>query len=778
MNLRLVLVGSASAASFFLHALDGIAKVGLLLALAALVAVCLRRASAAQRHLVWVCALVGAILLPFGYRILPAWKVLPSWMRWEEAPRLLLQKPAQVLAAEPSKQPAEILNVEELLPADDVPEAGFSTAIEPKTPASVASAEPKIFRVPVSDLIGVWFVGAAVLAVPLGISSMRLRRKKSKAHRLDSGPLFEICETLKADLCIRRRVTILLGDAAQMPMVWGIFRPVVLLPEKAQTWPDERIRAVLLHELSHLRRNDPLALWIAHLALALHWFNPLAWWAVRQLRIEQENACDDAVLRHGVRSSDYAAQMLELGADFSIDKIPTMALGMARSSGLDNRICGLLDPTKNRRAASRLLMLGFATLAVFVGGPLAMLRAGEPEVVVRGRILDRNGLVLAESSGDQMRQYPHGKAAAHQIGWVSPRFIGVSGAEKNFDQSLAAGNDVRLTLDLKAQQIVETAIQNAGVERGAVVVLDCRNGEVLASTSVPEIEPQQFVPQIEPGYWKKLSKDPNQPLLDQTTAKFVQGATYSLVAAVAAARTGQGEHAVFDCTGSLSVDGAKINCWIKNSYGNSHGPLGLRAGIANACNCYRSQLAMMMGQKELDIAAEVLGLEKISSQAGDENPISQRSLALVGIGQVFTRASPQQLAVLAAAIGNGGKVWVPRVALDEPPQLRADLVKLGWNQRDLATIRLGMEDCVNASGGTGQSARSDLVKISGKTGTGLIMDRGRAIAHAWFIGYAPAENPRYAVAVMAQGSGAVGRVRGPIARAILEALCLDAPESR
>ena len=771
MNIRVILVGSALAGWTVLTFLDGATKAGLLLVLAALVVVCMRRSSAARRHLVWLCALTGAFLLPFSFRLVPQWRVLPSWMRWEEAPSLLIGKRVSEQPVVSDAELGQILNIEEI--TDPMVEDPSSAATLAKR---VQLAEPSIFRLPVKWLILGWLVGAAGLTFPLIFSGWVLRRKASGGRRVVAGRLFETFQDLKSELGMNREVVLLIGNESQMPMVWGVLRQYLLLPEGAQDWPMQRIRPVLLHELSHLRRNDPASLWIGHLAQAVHWFNPFAWWAIRQLRIEQENACDDAVLRHGVLSSDYAGQVLEVCASFQSGAVPSLALSMARNSGIEGRIAGILDPSRNRRSTTRRLVLACSSIAVFAAGALAMLRAGEAEATVRGRILDRNGLILAESSATEIRKYPHGATAAHQLGTIFENkkegrgYLGRSGAELAYNPSLLKGEAVSIALDLGIQQAVESAMRNAEVARGAAVVLDCSNGDVVASASFPSFNPQAFVPVMGQEDWNELNTNPGNPMMDRATTRFTPGSTFVLLNALAACRTGKGGE-IFECNGPVTIGESKIACWIHNMHGGKHGSLDLRGGISKSCNCYHTQLAVRAGIKELDIAAEVLGLDKISAQMEDPAKVSPVETAFIAIGQGRVAASPMQLAGVAAAIGNGGKVWLPRMAIHQAPQLRADLVKLGWKQEDLAMIRNGMDDCVNSPGGTGGAARSELVRICGKTGTALTTDQGKPSTNAWFVGYAPAENPRYAIAVMVKDGNSGGRICGPIARDILEHAC-------
>jgi hypothetical protein len=173
-------------------------------------------------------------------------------------------------------------------------------------------------------------------------------------------------------------------------MAWGVFRPRVLLPAEAADWDDTRLRAVLLHEMAHIKRGDAVVQWLAQLSCALHWFNPLVWFAARRLRAESERACDDLVLTNGVRASDYAQHLLNVASTLSSARM-TQAFGLAMAcpSGLEGRLLAVLNQRANRRRVTRASAVAALTLGLCLVVPVAMLRAASEktpsDAVVDGR---------------------------------------------------------------------------------------------------------------------------------------------------------------------------------------------------------------------------------------------------------------------------------------------------------------------------------------------------------------------------------------------------------
>jgi beta-lactamase regulating signal transducer with metallopeptidase domain/HEAT repeat protein len=316
--------------------LADIALQGTLLLLAAfLAAAILRRSSAAARHLVWLTAMLGMLLLPLLGGILPAWRVLP--------PPLVVS----AIAAAPS-------------PSIAIPQPA---PLPLSSPASRAPREP----VPVMTILEtLWALGALLALAPLAIGWFSIWRLASSAEPAPSW--------LSRDLTRGQKVRLLLTPHRSMPMTWGLFHPRLLLPAEASTWTPEERRVVLLHELAHIRRRDVLAQFIARLACALHWFNPLVWLAARRMSLDCEQACDDAVLLSGASASAYADQLLRIASTHSRNLSGAVAIAMARPSKLERRLLAILDPTRVRRAPS-VLLVAVASSLLLLAVPVAMLHA-------------------------------------------------------------------------------------------------------------------------------------------------------------------------------------------------------------------------------------------------------------------------------------------------------------------------------------------------------------------------------------------------------------------
>jgi beta-lactamase regulating signal transducer with metallopeptidase domain len=394
-------------------ALDVTLRATLALTAAALVGAALRRASASVRHLVWASALTGALALPFLMLALPSWRV-PVLPQAKPATPLPARDPipAPVALETPSRDTAAGVAIRKQAidlrrPAVEPLERIATTPMPP-----VRSPERSVAGNWAAWITGAWGVGAVVVLLPLLAGHARLRRLGRRCSRSIGGPLVEVAERLSRQLSESRRVVLLRGDDTISPMTWGVLRPVILLPARAESWPRERLRAVLLHELAHVKRWDCLTQMLARLACAAYWFHPLVWMAAHRLRVESERACDDLVLQSGSRASEYAVHLLEVARTLRPSPgLSAAAVPMARPSQLEGRLLAILDHSRSRRVVSRrgacllfaavaalLLPLSAARLGARVSSAAAAAKeegverpARSARMTVTGRVLDPDG---------------------------------------------------------------------------------------------------------------------------------------------------------------------------------------------------------------------------------------------------------------------------------------------------------------------------------------------------------------------------------------------------
>ncbi len=223
-----------------------------------------------------------------------------------------------------------------------------------------------------------WMCGGLICLTRLAVSCIALRRLRINSELLAGGPLCELLETIRQRLQIGGKVALLLGDKQTTPMAWGVLRSYVFLPKDAIAWSHERLNAVLIHELGHIKRRDPLTQVLVQFACAIHWFNPVVWFAAWQIRVERERACDDLVVNSGIKAEDYAEHLLRIVSGFEGRGLAGMSgLTMASKGRLEGRLCTLLNSKTNRRAPTRSTLMTTAAAILTLSIPLAMLRAVE-----------------------------------------------------------------------------------------------------------------------------------------------------------------------------------------------------------------------------------------------------------------------------------------------------------------------------------------------------------------------------------------------------------------
>jgi beta-lactamase regulating signal transducer with metallopeptidase domain len=353
-------------------AVDVLLKGTIVLAVAGLAAWYLRGASAAVRHAVWSVALASLLFLPLLSASLPAWKLEPLYVSVETdavSASDAVGAADDALCCECGCEPAE----------NDRPAATFAGRDEnraspgPAIPAGRGSSEEAGSAGPSAAAIAVliWALGVLALLGRLTLDTFRVRGIVRRAEDCRSAELCAAAERLVAGLGIRRRVRVVVSDEVSVPLTWGVWFPVVILPEAAATWTMERKRIVLLHELAHIRRWDYAVLLMIEVACAIYWFNPLVWLAARQGATERERACDDQALHVGVRSDVYATHLYEIARAQVAGDAPRGAFAMAQPSGLAGRVRGILARGLDRAPLSQSQLVSAAVTALLVATPIA-----------------------------------------------------------------------------------------------------------------------------------------------------------------------------------------------------------------------------------------------------------------------------------------------------------------------------------------------------------------------------------------------------------------------
>jgi beta-lactamase regulating signal transducer with metallopeptidase domain/tetratricopeptide (TPR) repeat protein len=355
-------------------ALDVAFKATVLLSLTALALVSAKRASAAVRQLVATLGLAGALALPLATLFAPRWEIplLPSPVpdtspariafgfigerasdsmtdvdlpRSGRRPVAIVERERPVLVGETSA-PSSSTNA-----TNGVVELSTRKAFEPDSGAPKTSSSPTGWMF---GTLALWSAGTLLASIRLALGAVRVARIRRHASDQVDEEWTALSSELAVKLGLARPVRLLFSEDLAVPVTTGLRRPVVLLPEGARRWNEERRRVVLLHEIAHVRRADWLALLIGQAAAALYWFHPIAWSTRTQMQKDCERACDDLVLAAGTRASVYAAHLLSIIRSLRLSGQRTLpAVAMARRSYWDGRMRAILDPAVTRRVVSR-----------------------------------------------------------------------------------------------------------------------------------------------------------------------------------------------------------------------------------------------------------------------------------------------------------------------------------------------------------------------------------------------------------------------------------------
>ena len=366
--------------------IDATMKSFVIFAVAGLFGFILRHRSAAVRGLVWSLAMLGCLIVPLFSITLPQWEVgvLPATPERFSMDRLADNRQAAIFPVPIGSRP---------LPSTIAPSTQITPPLIQSKSVSSESGVPQsnmsetgLTSLHWTDWLAVCWAGGMLFFLArliVGIGAVWHISIRSNAFSIS---IPQVQPGWKQPVRVRQ------SDAVTVPMVWGWFRPVILLPADADEWEPERRRAVLLHELAHIQRQDWLMQTIAHITCAVYWFNPLLWFAVRRMQAEAERACDDHVLNAGHHSTDYAQYLLDIVRTIKATSIAKRsAVAMARSSKIEGRLRMVLAENRNRRPLTKIAVaVGLLALTCFAVpmGVMQLAEAVGPEQALYQEIQD------------------------------------------------------------------------------------------------------------------------------------------------------------------------------------------------------------------------------------------------------------------------------------------------------------------------------------------------------------------------------------------------------
>jgi len=427
-----------------------------------------------------------------------------------------------------------------------------------------------------------------------------------------------------------------------------------------------------------------------------------------------------------------------------------------------------------------------------------------------------------------LRDYPDGPAVAHAVGYVGEvnesqlakiadgslqqgDIVGRTGVEREYDEILRGrrgwrlqtvnslgrplgssqpgrdpedGHPLHLTIDKRLQRKL---VESLADEVGSGIFMNPKTGEVLAIASTPGYDPNVFTAPVSRMTWTALISDPHHPLTDRAISSFyAPGSTFKVLMTIVGLETGAiTPQTTVQCSGSVAIYNRQFMCWKKGG----HGTVDVHRALMQSCNVFYYLLGRKVGIDAISKYAKMFGIGELTridipGESRGNPPSAEWKKRIhkepwypgdtisVSIGQGLLAVTPVQMATMISAVANGGVLVRPHLARDA----KSESSKIPVSAGTLALIRDALADVVEE--GTATRAQLGPIRVAGKTGTAQVFKKSVGVDadkqpknerdHAWFIGYAPAENPEIAFAIVIEHGGHGGTTAAPVARKVLE----------
>lgn len=414
--------------------------------------------------------------------------------------------------------------------------------------------------------------------------------------------------------------------------------------------------------------------------------------------------------------------------------------------------------------------------------------------IVRGSVLDRNNIPLAytevDSNGNEKRVYPYANMFAHAVGFSTNGKMGIENdsnylmlksdmfildrIENDLKGNKNLGNSVVSTLDVDIQKAAYDALGN---NKGAIICMNAKTGDILALVSKPDFNPNT----IEEN-WNSIQNDSSSSVLLNrvTQGLYPPGSTFKIITALEYLLENDGETEYhYDCQGAFSLDGSTINCY----HGISHGDVDFETSFAKSCNASFANIASTFNKKSFKDTCEDLLFNKdipcpISNYKNSKVPIKDDSstdeLLQTGIGQGQTQITPFHMCLITSAIANDGLLMNPKIikaittANDDVVRKYLDIpYKQLLTRENSAKLKALMREVV-VSGTATRIKDTSKYMAYGKTGSAEY-NSDKSASHAWFTGYGESSDATIVVTVIIEAGGSGGEKAVPVAKKVLDA---------
>ena len=536
------------------------------------------------------------------------------------------------------------------------------------------------------------------------------------------------------------------------------------------------------------------------LILALFYTQVLNWGKYHKL---SESNCIRLIPLEGARGTIYDRNGYVLAGNrlsFDIAIIPQEIQDL-------NSVLNVLSPILDQPVAGLNKIYNRRYLAPFAPVIIASDIQKSKAIEVEEKKLNLPGVVV---QAKPTRSYPYNSSAAHILGYlgqISPSefgnlsgygyqindWVGKTGIEKHADNYLRGedggiqlevdnrgrmvktlgekkprkGQDITLTIDIRIQKLTDNLLSD---RKGAVVIMNAQDGQILALSSAPKFDPSFFIKSTNDRYVKEILTDCNHPLLNRAIAgRYPPGSTFKVITAISGLESIKlKKQTTFECVGNYRLGGNAFHCWKEEG----HGLLNLTQAIAQSCNVYFFKAGASIGVDLIEKWAVKFGL---GYPTGIDLPFESKGFVPgkswkrstnneawykgdtlnLAIGQGYLLVTPLQMARLSAAVANGGYLVKPYLIkkINNQEETKAKRKKIAVSPQSLAALKEGMVEVVAQAYGTGHRARVRGISLAGKTGTA---ETDSGTSHAWFIGFAPLEKPKVAFCVLLEHGGRGG----------------------